>query len=215
MTDSAFVDDDDSVYKNHVLYVVLDDPNCVRLQRQLESHPLGDDVWVQDALAILPQNRPGWLTGVPILVSKAAKMMHKGNNIQTYLAQWGTGENEDGLDLIPASASGGSVGFDFSDGRTSGSAYAGLNEPGMFSSMEDDDGESSGAPPSAQRQGFDDGDSNNNNGGGGGGSARDRRLQKAYSESSSRAQEYSQQREEMDRNFSVRNSRMRSTVHTA
>lgn len=194
MGDKPFVDDDDSVFKQHVLYVVPGDPNCERLQRMLDAHPVGDDVWVQNAREIPANRRPPWLNGVPILVSKESKQAHRGDNIYKYLKQW---QNED-YNLMPAnsfnavSASGFDYqNFDAGDNVTSG--FAGINQLGTYT-LEDE-----------QRPPVPGGHPN-----GAGTSGKDKRMQQAEQQTQQQTQRLMQQREEMDRAIMARNRQMGS-----
>ena len=143
MTDSAFNDDDPSVYKTHVLYYLNADPHCEKLIKLLETHPLNDDVYHQD-INLLKQ-RPTWLDGVPVLVNKSTSDAHKGRNIYKYLEQWKSEE------FLPANSStGGYASFESpignleSDengeaaiGNLDTTKFASLYDTGMFT-MEDD-----------------------------------------------------------------------------
>jgi hypothetical protein len=97
MSDKAFEDNDASVYKTHILYVLPRDPNCVALLKAIEQHPLGEEVFVQDVGQL--RQRPPWLDGVPILVNKKTNTAKKGGAIRQYLAEW---EPED---FLPANSS--------------------------------------------------------------------------------------------------------------
>ncbi len=99
--DQRFVDDDDSVYKNHILYFVPRDPNCAKLKQRLETHPVGDDVWEQNVMDLDPSSLPPWLNGVPILLVKDKKEAHRGNNIYKYLNDY---LSADSFNLQPANA---------------------------------------------------------------------------------------------------------------
>jgi hypothetical protein len=80
--DKSFDDNDQSVYKSHILYILPKDPNCVKLLSALESMPIHEEVFVQDVTQL--RQRPTWLDGVPILVNKKNNQAHKGQNIYTY-----------------------------------------------------------------------------------------------------------------------------------
>ena len=80
MSEKKFVDDDPSVYKDYVLYVVPNDANCDKLIHFLEnSRPeLYSMTWVQNAREL--KQKPAWLTGVPVFVCKEDKKAHKGSH---------------------------------------------------------------------------------------------------------------------------------------
>ena len=112
MADKAFDDNDQSVYKTHILYVAPKDPNCVKLLSKLESMPLFDEVFVQDIAQL--RQRPAWLDGVPILVCKKTNQAHKGQNIYTYAQAYQPDE------FLPAGAVTGGW-SSFEDGENYGS----------------------------------------------------------------------------------------------
>ena len=112
MADKAFDDNDQSVYKTHILYVTPKDPNCVKLLSKLETMPLFDEVFVQDIAQL--RQRPVWLDGVPILVCKKTNQAHKGQNIYTYAQAYQPDE------FLPAGAVTGGW-SSFEDGENYGS----------------------------------------------------------------------------------------------
>lgn len=182
MGDQAFVDNDPSVYKTHILYVMQNDANCAKLLAFLESHPLADEVFVQDALQIA--RRPAWLDGVPLLVVKQTKAAHKGRNIYEYLKQWQSD------DFLPAGASTG--GFaSYEDPEThvgiTDRKFASIYGNGMFDMQEGDDGNGQPAPPASENA-----------------SERDRRKQAAATQSQLAAQRMQEARDAMDRRLQSR-----------
>jgi hypothetical protein len=180
MGDQAFRDDDPSVYKTHILYVVNGDANCDRLMQQLEAHPLGDEVFVQDALKIA--HRPAWLDGVPILVVKQTKQAHKGRNIYDYLRAWKSDE------FMPAgSTTGGFASYEDPENAVgvTDRKYASIYGNDMFSLDEEDGGRQAAQPdPNA--------------------SERDRRRQTAASQSQLATQRLQEARDAMDRRLQSR-----------
>lgn len=179
MGDQAFVDNDPSVYKTHILYMVPGDANCDRLVGFLETHPLGDEVFVQDALKIA--HRPPWLDGVPILVVKATKEAHKGRNIYQYLNKWEPDT------FIPAgSSTGGFASYEDPENHVgvSDRKFASIYGEGMFTVDED------GAPTQVV---------NSENA-----SERDKRRQAAATQSQLAAQRMQEARDAMDRRLQSR-----------
>jgi hypothetical protein len=149
MSESAFNDNDPSVYKTHVLYVLPSDANCTKLLSLLEGHPINEDVYTQD-VSLLKQ-RPAWLDGVPILVNKGNSQAHKGKNIYAYLKEWKNDE------LLPANAStGGYASFEHNGEHELGSktskSFSSLYDSGMFT-MEEDAEDAAGASARAAAKG--------------------------------------------------------------
>lgn len=178
MGDQAFRDDDPSVYKTHILYVVSGDPNCDKLLQHLEVHPMGDEVFVQDALKIA--RRPAWLDGVPILVVKQTKQAHKGRNIYDYLRSWKSDE------FMPAgSTTGGFASYEDPENAVgvTDRKYASIYGNDMFSLEEE--GQQVVAEPASS-------------------SERDRRRQTAASQSQLATQRLQEARDAMDRRLQTR-----------
>lgn len=118
MSDSIFRDDDPSVYKSHILYIIPGDANCMRIQRLIEQSGLCDEIYHQDVRK-LGSKRPRWIDGVPILAVKQTGEAHKGTNIDRYVAQWVN------TDLLPAfSAVGGHAAFETGAAMGRGNALA-------------------------------------------------------------------------------------------
>jgi hypothetical protein len=175
MNESAFNDNDPSVYKTHILYVIPSDPNCSKLVSALEGHPLYEHIFTQDVGQL--KQRPSWLDGVPMLVNKANSQAHKGKNIYSYVKEWKSDE------LLPAHAStGGYASFEDNGehelGDTHSKSFSSLYDSGMFTMDDDGTGESgagggNGASPGG-RGGA--GGGGGPAGGGGGGGKRRRRI---------------------------------------
>ncbi len=204
--EQRFVDDDESVYKNHILYFAPNNVNCAKLQAMIERHPIDDDVWQQNVMDLDPRSVPSWLNGVPILVDKKNKKAHRGNNIYKYLNEY---LSPDSYNLQPANAIS-STSFmniesveafttedergvvsgwdshDFSDNFTS------VNSATTFT-LEDDMATRSGGMPTSMT------------------SASVRRTEKSAQQDAA-AQALVQQREAMDRQLLMRN-RQHSMMH--
>ena len=187
--EDQFDNSDDSAFKNHVLYVVPGDPNCARLEALLLQHPIGDDVWTQNAMDIPRHQRPSWLTGVPILVVKAKKQAHKGDNIYRYLREW---KDED-YNLQPAGSFSDVTGFDyqnFDGGDNVTDGFAGVNQLGTYT-LEDEQ-----RPPQSTLNST-------------GTVERTERSRQAEKESQERAKVLMEQRGQMDVALQSRNRQMR------
>ena len=124
MTEKSFEDNDQSVYKTHILYYLPSDANCVKLLAVLEPHPLFDDIFLQDVSML--RQRPPWLDGVPILVCKKDNQAYKGQHIQNYIKSYQSD------DFLPAgSATGGWSSYD--DGETTmQKRFSTLHDPSLF-----------------------------------------------------------------------------------
>ena len=88
MGDKTFKDDDESVYKDYILYVVPQSVKSQNLVRFMQEHrgALFQKTWIQNAL-LLPR-RPAWLNGVPILVDKDNKRAYKGSYALQFVQQF-------------------------------------------------------------------------------------------------------------------------------
>lgn len=193
MSDAKFTDDDDSVYKGHVLYIVPGDPNCTRLQTRLSTHPLGDDIWVQNARDIPRHNRPPWLSGVPILVQKDKRVAHSGDNIYKYLDKW---QHEDSFNLQPAYGFNDVTGFDyenFDDGQNVNNTFTGLSQQGTYNLADENTTNTSRQPTNTVA---------------GPSASKNSRTQRAEDESRGKATDFMSQRQQMDRQLEVRNKSM-------
>ena len=196
MGDSKFTDDDDSVYKGHVLYIVPGDPHCVKLEAYLNTHAVGNDVWIQNARDIPRERRPPGLNGVPILVQKDKQVAHSGDNIYRYLAEW---QHEDSFNLQPANGFSDVTGFDyenFDDGQNVNAGFAGTNQIGTYDIVGDNAaGSSNNARPT-------------NTVPGASSSVKNSRMKRAEDESRSKTTDLISQRQEMDRQIQARNQSM-------
>lgn len=197
MADPVFRDDDASVYKNHILYFLPDDGNCARVVAAVEQHPLGEDVFMQDVRQL--RQRPAWLDGVPILVRRKDGKAFKGQSVVAYLRSWQPEEDE----FQPASSfSGGYASFE--DGETSFAGerkFASLFTAGMFDGVEEEGGGASASRPGAVRAAA------ATNSAGPGGQAlneKQRRKQEAEVESSMRAQQLLDSRQQQDQRLQAR-----------
>lgn len=195
MADKAFDDNDQSVYKTHILYVAPKDPNCVKLLSKLESMPLFDEVFVQDIAQL--RQRPAWLDGVPILVCKKTNQAHKGQNIYTYAQAYQPD------DFLPAGAVTGGW-SSFEDGENYGSfdrKFSSLFDSAIYDLDEEGPGLGGvGAPVPAT--------SNSTNGGAGGGAGmnlKQMRRQQSEQEAQQRAQELVNVRQRQDQMVQSRN----------
>lgn len=143
MTEKSFEDNDQSVYKTHILYYLPSDANCTKLLAILEPHPLFDDMFLQDVSML--RQRPPWLDGVPILVCKKDNQAYKGQHIQNYIKSYQSD------DFLPAgSATGGWSSYD--DGETTmQKRFSTLHDPSLFDLEEEgEQRKSQPAPPSNQ-----------------------------------------------------------------
>lgn len=143
MTEKSFEDNDQSVYKTHILYYLPSDANCSKLLAILEPHPLFDDIFLQDVSML--RQRPPWLDGVPILVCKKDNQAYKGQHIQNYIKSYQSD------DFLPAgSATGGWSSYD--DGETTmQKRFSTLHDPSLFDLEEEREQRASqAAPPSNQ-----------------------------------------------------------------
>jgi hypothetical protein len=124
MTEKSFEDNDQSVYKTHILYYLPSDANCTKLLAILEPHPLFDDMFLQDVSML--RQRPPWLDGVPILVCKKDNQAYKGQHIQNYIKSYQSD------DFLPAgSATGGWSSYDDGD-TTMQKRFSTLHDPSLF-----------------------------------------------------------------------------------
>lgn len=187
MADQKFTDEDPSVYKSHILYIVPGDANCDYLLRYLETTQLYDEVFIQDAKLL--QRRPAWLDGVPILVSKKNAQAHKGRNIMQYIQNWRSD------DLLPVSQGTGGL-SEFNDGEASGQGFASLYGQHMFS-MEEDDGQMPAPPPSGHQQQQQQGPTNE----------KQSRKQQLETENAMKLQQMMEARNQMDARLSQKNNR--------
>lgn len=146
MAEKSFEDNDQSVYKTHILYFLPKDAHCAKLMSTLEAHALADEVFLQDVAQL--QQRPPWLDGVPILVCKKNNQAYKGQHIYTYLKEYQTD------DFMPANAAtGGWANFD--DGESNGAferKFSSYLDPAMFDLEEEGGGSGTRAPTSVQAQ---------------------------------------------------------------
>ena len=193
MSDSAFNDNDPSVYKTHILYMLPTDENCNKLIRVLENHPIGEHVFYQDVSKL--GSRPPWLDGVPILVDKSTSKAHKGRNIYAYVQEWKTD------DFMPAgSCTGGYASFETNGedelGDASTKKFASLSTSGVFDLEEDGSASSSTA---AKQQPSSAASSSSSAGG-----ARSQRKEQLMNEAQSKAQALMDARNMQDQRLKAR-----------
>lgn len=207
MGDAVFKNDDESVYKNHILYFLPDDGNCARVVAAVEQHPLGEDVFMQDVRQL--RQRPSWLDGVPVLVRRKDGKAFKGQSVMAYLRSWQPEED----DFQPVgSISGGFASFEDGESMFAGERkFASLFSEGMFD-MEGEDGAGGG---STSRPGAVRASAATNSAGQGGQplNEKQRRKQQAEVESSQRAQELLDSRQQQDQRLQARQGS--STAPTA
>lgn len=87
--DAKFVDDDPSLYFENVLFVIPGDPACTRVINVLNTSPLRDHVYVQDASQLQPDARPSWLTGVPALhVRNPFNLVLGARRVSAFVQAW-------------------------------------------------------------------------------------------------------------------------------
>lgn len=193
MADKAFDDNDQSVYKTHILYVAAKDANCVKLLSKLESMPLFDEVFVQDIAQL--RQRPAWLDGVPILVCKKTNQAHKGQNIYTYAQAYQPDE------FVPAGAVTGGW-SSFEDGENYGSfdrKFSSLFNSATYDLEEDGPARGGvGAPVAAPTSGT-------SGASGGGMNEKQMRRQQSEQEAQERAQEMVSVRQRQDQMVQSRN----------
>jgi len=190
MSDSAFNDNDPSVYKTHILYMLPTDENCNKLLRVLEDHPINEHVFQQDVSKL--SARPPWLDGVPILVDKSTSKAHKGRNIYAYIQEWKSD------DFLPAGAcTGGYASFESNGedelGDASTKKFASLSTSGVFDLEEEGGGGRQQQQPAATASG-----------GGGGGGARNQRKEQLMNEAQSKAQALMDARNMQDQRLKAR-----------
>lgn len=209
MADKAFDDNDQSVYKTHILYVAPKDPNCVKLLSKLESMPLFDEVFVQDIAQL--RQRPAWLDGVPILVCKKTNQAHKGQNIYTYAQAYQPDE------FLPAGAVTGGW-SSFEDGENYGSfdrKFSSLFNSATYDLEEDGPGRGGvGAPVASPGQG---GSGNGGAGSSTGGGLNEKQLRRQHSEQEAqqRAQEMVNVRQQQDQLIQSRHKPTTPLARTA
>jgi hypothetical protein len=195
MAEKSFDDNDQSVYKTHILYYLPSDANCSKLMGTLETHPLYDELFLQDVSKL--RQRPPWLDGVPILVCKKDSQAYKGQHIQNYMKSYQSDE------FLPAGAcTGGWSSYD--DGESSmEKRFNTLHDPCLFD-LEEEGGQQT-QPVPAQ-------------GGGGGGSAqmseKQQRKQQSEVEAQQRAQQMMNVRQQQDQMLQARSKGSTSLAPT-
>ncbi len=209
--DKPFDNNDDSVFKTHVLYIILNDTNCTRIQNVLAQSPFETVTWVQDVQK-LRQPLPRWLQGVPTLVSKQDKKVYTGSKIIQYLQKASNnGELQQPGNMFmnnSSSISGTSLfnnsAFALDDNNTesqwdTSKQYASIKNNAVFDNADgkEHDPHSMQTQPSAQYMD----NIGRSQGDGTGNSGRTSRRAAAQEEQERRLQQLKEQREALDRRF--------------
>lgn len=127
------IDQNAQNYRRYLLYIV---PDNVPSQKAISySAPLFDSIQIINVNKLQPNEKPPWLTGVPILIDQQTKNAYKGTNAINFLEKFA--EQKELVEIQPmfSPMMGKGVGYAIGDLQTdvseAGSTFSGVSASGL------------------------------------------------------------------------------------